>query len=269
MLGKDVFAVPRTVTDIGECFFYHTMQVPGYGVRSGQWDLRPTIGEYLGGVAFRDKRVLDIGTADGYICFHVESQGADVVAYDLSENDAWDMVPFAGYDYKQYASDNKTHIKQLNNAFWLCHRAFDSHAKMVYGTVYTLPKEIGPVDVSIFGSILLHLRDPFKGLQGALELTRETVIIAEPLSSHWVSRVLGRMGMPYMQFVPRFKKCEPRDSWWYLPPAVVREFIGVLGFEDVQVKYHVQQYGEWGGFAKVPYYTIVGHRTKGGPIPAR
>ena len=259
---RNVYAQPILVTEIDDCFFYHTTEVPGYGVRPGQWDLRPTWREYLGGESFQGKRVLDIGTADGFISFQVERQGAEVVAFDLSEKESWDLVPFAGYDYKQYGVSNKSHIKQLNNAFWLCHRAFGSKAKMVYGNIYAIPQEIGQVDVAIFGSILLHLRDPFTALQNALVLTHETVIIAEPLGQDLVTRILSRLGMPYMQFLPKHTNCEPKDSWWYLPPAVVRGFLGVLGFGDTRVHYHIQQFGEWGNYARVPYYTMIARRTQ-------
>jgi hypothetical protein len=30
--------------------------------------------------------------------------------------------------------------------------------------VYDMPPAIGPVDVAVYGSILLHLRDPFRAL---------------------------------------------------------------------------------------------------------
>jgi len=269
MCDRNVYAIPKAVTDVNDCFFYHTMDVPGHGLREGQWDLRHTLDEYLGGVSFKGKRVLEIGTADGLICFHMERLGAQVVAYDLSPQDEWDIIPFAGYDYLQHMEDRGEHIRQLNNAFWLCHRLFESKAKMVYGTVYAVPQEIGAVDISIFGSILLHLRDPFCALQRALALTRETVIVAEPLWADRLSRFLGKMGVPYMRFLPNFAKCEPKDAWWYLPPAVITKFIQVLGFEDVQVYYHTQQYGPWGGYKRVPYYTVVGKRTRSQVTHAR
>jgi hypothetical protein len=79
----NLWAVPRTITDLKDCDFYHTMDIPGVGLVKGEWDLRLGIRRYLGNVAFRDKRVLEIGTASGFVCFYIESQGAEVVAYDL------------------------------------------------------------------------------------------------------------------------------------------------------------------------------------------
>ncbi|MBV9971725.1 MAG: hypothetical protein JO135_00155, partial [Candidatus Eremiobacteraeota bacterium] len=34
------YAEPRTVTNLSDCYFYHTMEIPGYGLVEGQWDLR-------------------------------------------------------------------------------------------------------------------------------------------------------------------------------------------------------------------------------------
>ncbi|MEE9185219.1 MAG: hypothetical protein V3U39_12205, partial [Acidimicrobiia bacterium] len=84
VLDLNVFALPREVTDINECYFYHSMDIPRHGAVDGEWDLREGVTEYLGGVDFAGKRVLEVGTASGFLCFHMESQGAEVVAYDLS-----------------------------------------------------------------------------------------------------------------------------------------------------------------------------------------
>lgn len=62
------------------------MDIPGYGGVEGEWDLRKGVKEYLGNVDFKGKRVLEIGTASGFLCFYMEGQGAEVVAYDLQRN---------------------------------------------------------------------------------------------------------------------------------------------------------------------------------------
>jgi hypothetical protein len=47
--------------------------------------------------------------------------------------------------------------------------------------VYAIPEEIGLVDIAVYGSILLHLRDPFLALQSGLKLVKDTVVTSEPL----------------------------------------------------------------------------------------
>ena len=107
---QEVYAPPKTITDLDECYFYHTMDIPEYGHVEGEWDLQGHEFEYLGGVNLDGKRVLELGTASGFLCFYMENQGAEVVAYDLSEEQVWDIIPFSGYDSKQIVLDFKTHI---------------------------------------------------------------------------------------------------------------------------------------------------------------
>ena len=35
-----IYAAPRDVANIADCFFYHTMNVPGQGTIQGSFDLR-------------------------------------------------------------------------------------------------------------------------------------------------------------------------------------------------------------------------------------
>ena len=70
------YALPRVVTDLADCAFYHSMDLPGHGTVEGMFDLRGAVDEYLGGVDLRGKRVLELGTADGFLCFEMERRGA-------------------------------------------------------------------------------------------------------------------------------------------------------------------------------------------------
>src|SRR5947208_16942976 len=40
-VNEDVYATPRVVTDLADCYFYHTTDIPGVGTVRGEWDLRP------------------------------------------------------------------------------------------------------------------------------------------------------------------------------------------------------------------------------------
>jgi 2-polyprenyl-3-methyl-5-hydroxy-6-metoxy-1,4-benzoquinol methylase len=83
------------------------MSVPNYGEIAGQWDLRGCEHQYLGDVAFAGKRVLEVGTASGHLCFWMERQGADVVAFDLDETKDWDLVPFATQNYERLLGERR------------------------------------------------------------------------------------------------------------------------------------------------------------------
>jgi len=214
--------------------------------------------EYLGDFDFRGKRVLDVGTANGILSFSMEKAGAEVVSFDLDKHGSWDLVPFANWtEHDHIARDHKAMIDQLNNAYWFCHRLYNSKAKVVYGNVYNIPEEIGLVDVAMYGCILLHLRDPFLALQSGLKITRESVIVTECLRGQVVPTF-----EPYMRFLPDAKTQEPKDTWWDLRPELIVRMIGVLGFEDTTITYHIQKYEG----RELTMYTVVGRRMHGSQL---
>ena len=273
-----VEAAPRVVDDVSACDFYHSMDIPGHGSVEGQWDLRNTLSTYLGGVDLSGKRVLELGTADGYITFEIERQGAEVVSYDLSPDYRWDVVPYARSALSSARTADPGHwltteerfkegIGRLNNAYWLGHRAYGSKARVVYGEVYSVPEEVGEVDVALFGAILLHTRDPFAALQSPLRLTRETVVVTEmrdrlslpPAVSRLKNVLPRRVRQPAMRFLPDWRTGRDPDGWWRLSPELIVDFVGVLGFEETTVSYHTQLYK--GRPRKM--FTVVGRRTAG------
>ncbi len=257
--GTSLYAEPRTVTDLEECYFYHSMEIPGYGLVEGPWDLRGGVDDYLGGIDLRDRRVLEVGTASGFLCFTMEGRGADVVAYDLSDKHSWDVVPYAQYDHDSFDAQRREHLLKLNNSWWLAHRAFESSAKVVYGTAYEIPEEIGRVDVTTFGNVLRHLRDPFLALERGLRLTTETVIVTEnPSLRYSLPQMAASLLKPNMAFLPNFERVQPRESWWHFTPAAIKQMLGILGFEDTTVRYHVHRFAG----RRKPLFTVVGRRTR-------
>jgi SAM-dependent methyltransferase len=280
------YAIPPEITDPAECFFYHAMDIPGHGHVDGEWDLRNQERVYLGNVDFADKRVLEVGCASGFLSFYMERQGADVVGYDLSENQSWDIVPYAGYDTEQRVGEFKTMLRRLNNGYWFAHRGFGSRARVVYGSAYEIPERIGPFHIATFCSVLLHVRDPFIALWNGLRLTKETAIVTERISEHyWMPKALRRfprlweaarkanvplkmytrVGQASMLFQPQHRELSPYATWWHFNPEVIKRFLGVLGFEDTTVSFHSQL---WKGHP-VPHFTVVGRRTKGLVQPRR
>lgn len=274
----DLYAAPRPVAGPQDCAFYHTVDLPGYGVIPGMFDHRGTAREYLGGVDVSGKRVLEVGAASGFFTFWMEGEGAEVVAYDLSDRQDWDIVPYDGSDFDAAIAKRKNHIRQLNNSWWLGREATKSEARVVYGSTYEIPPAIGKVEIATFGNILRHVRDPFLALQRALALTTETVVVTEQgfHGNRIVPRLARRFTVvgeaakrfrlplyytrgPSMTFVPDHREQHPYETWWYISPAAIKRFIGVLGFGRVELTYHFQK-REGGGM--VPNFTVVGHRTE-------
>ena len=80
----EIFATPLKVEDPADGGFYHTMEIPGHGLVTGQWDLRDGVDDYLGKVAFAGQRVLEIGPASGFLTFEMEKRGAEVVSVEVT-----------------------------------------------------------------------------------------------------------------------------------------------------------------------------------------
>jgi hypothetical protein len=240
------------------------MDIPDHGIVQGEWDLRGREAAYLGNVNLSGKRVLEVGTASGHLCFTMEKMGASVIAYDLSDKQQWDVVPYAGYDIKRYFAEHQPHIRRLNNSYWFAHRAFKSSAKVVYGSVYEIPDGIGDVDVCTFGSILLHLRDPFLALQRVSSHAREAVIVTEVASGLGLRALAYKIltmtealtGVRMIRFLPNAKKLSPLDSWWVLTPRLIAEFLKILGFPHTTVSFHRQPFQN----REIQLFTVVGRK---------
>lgn len=238
---------PRIIDDINECYFYHTMDIPGHGLVKGNWDLRGKESEYLGHVDFQGKRVLEIGTASGHLCFSMEKMGAEVVAYDLSPKQDWDLVPYSGLDLQAYKSDRKTQIQKLNNGYWFAHKAFDSRAKVLYGTVYEIPADAGQFDIATFGCVLLHLRDPFLALQCVSAHVTDTIIVTD---------LAPNEGDPMIRFLPNAATRAQPESWWAISPELVSEYLQILGFEQINISFHQQKFEQ----ETRHLFTVIGER---------
>jgi hypothetical protein len=252
------YSSPRNITRLEDCYFYHTMDLPGYGTVSGPWDLRGRENSYLGNTNFQDKTVLEIGAASGHLSFYMESKGATVTAFDLCKEQEWDTVPFAGMDHKKDIDIQMELVDKLNNSFWLAHGVNKSNIKMVYGSVYQMPDNIGEFDIGTFGCVLLHLRDPFLALERASAHVKEKIIITESpprlvdISSIFHFPHMGR----WIRFLPNAAARGPSTTWWGLTPELIIEFVKILGFEDTKLSFHTQIYNG----KKVRLYTVVGQR---------
>jgi hypothetical protein len=259
-----LYAGPREVRSLDDCWFYHTIDLPYHGTQIGQWDLRRGVTDYLGQVDVRGKRVLELGTATGMLSFAMEARGAEVIGFDLAPDAPWDLVPLASCPDLGHCFHYKGgELERMRNSYWFCHRVLRSGSRLVYGSVYDVPGEIGPVDVCVFGSILLHLRDPFLALANGSRLARQTVVVTDLLSGHFAAQGKDSPDMPEVLFLPRPEDPLAIDTWWSLSPGAVRRFLAVLGFEDSRVSYHQQPYGG----RPIPLFTVVAQRTR--PMPAR
>jgi len=217
------YASPRTINDVGDCYFYHRINIPGVGEVGDSWDLRTSIDDYLGRFNFNGKRVLDVGTASGFLTFEMEKRGAEVVSFEMADGAMWDVVPHVEVqiDLDNIRQNCRKRIEKLKNAYWFTHQRLGSKARAYYGDLYDLPGDLGAFDVAVFGMILGHLRDPLQALYSASRLVRQTIIVTnqmmetkDPLGCLIPSRANGE-----------------RMAWWGLSRSCITQMLGVLGFD--------------------------------------
>ena len=94
--NSPIFAKPPSDNiSLEDCYFYHVMDIPGLNEPpKGSFDLRKGVDEYLGHVDFKNKTVLELGPASGFLTFHIEKMGGDVTSIDIDpQNNKWDIVP--------------------------------------------------------------------------------------------------------------------------------------------------------------------------------
>lgn len=224
-----VYAEPKVVTSPKDCFFYHRLEVPGFGVLGGDWDLRNSVDAYLGNQNFKGLRALDMGAASGFLTFEMEKRGADVVSYDIRTGADWDIVPHYKLRDKlpEMRRQADVSIGRLKNAYWFCHREFGSNARAVYASIYALP-EIGEFDLVFYGLILTHLRDPFQALYQGARLSKKTVVVTGSFSL---------TETPQSTFRPNAGDTSNLGvkGWWLLSIGTIRRMLGVLGFEIAEI----------------------------------
>lgn len=139
--------------------WYHALELaPGF-VTPGIFDLRADVRHYGLPERLDGKRVLEVGTWDGFWAFELERRGAaEVVALDLDDEADLDWPP-------RRRPTSFPDVKR-GQGFAVARAALDSKVRRVVRNVYDArPDELGTFDLVLCGSVLIHLRDQFLALE--------------------------------------------------------------------------------------------------------
>ena len=231
-------ATPRHIDRLEDCFFYHAMELPGFGLIKAHWDLRGRFDDYLGGVDVAGKSVLDVGAATGFLSFEAEKRVASrVLSFDMSDARQQKFLPFKDKLYyrdpERWAQQYGAEVERWKNAYWLCHRLLNSQAEVYYGDVYDLPQALGQFDIAIVGSVLEHLSDQISALASIARLTKETIVVVSPLleTDERIARFESLASNPDADF-----------TWWTYSLGVYREVFAMLGFSIAKVSHEKYYY---------------------------
>ncbi len=239
-----------------DCHFYHSALLPDGRFVRGPWDLIDNESEYIGGIDLAGRSVLEFGPASGWLTVWMTRQGAEVVIIDLGWDLSTDLMPLATFDLEMTRREQVALAAKVENSWWYLRKAYGHSARAVYAPVYDLPPDLGRYDVSVFGSLLLHLRDPFTALEQAASVTDDTIVVVDRLvvPAEDIDR-------PVLFWNPT-QSANP-NGWWLLPPGVVTDMLGVLGFPNATVSYHRQYYRPESApelADEVVFYTVVARR---------
>jgi SAM-dependent methyltransferase len=220
-----VYSKERFVTNTDDCWFYHVMDLPELGTVGHEWDLRGRVNDYLGNTELRGKRVLDVGTASGFLTFEMERMGAEVVSLDADGPKCWFLLPFKDQLFTtkrdEWEASCETFIARMNNGYWLAHRLNKSKAKMVYANVYSIPPELGQFDIAVVGQVLVHLSDPVRALSSVIDRVHGRIVVTEGMVDS---------DEPIMSLCSR-AATGVAWSWWHLSIGLYREIFTMAGFE--------------------------------------
>jgi tRNA (mo5U34)-methyltransferase len=162
--------------------WWHSFELPGGGVIEGVCPfegLKDRIAKFPIATDLRGKRVLDIGTWDGWFAFEMERRGAEVVAIDN-----WD-----------------------NPRFHEMHAVYKSRVDYRKIDIYDLtPEHVGRFDIVLFMGVLYHLKHPLLALERVCALTRELACVDSFVLRDETQR-------PVMEFFETDEMGGQEDNW--------------------------------------------------------
>lgn len=247
------FANSTNPMGLEDCYFYHSTDLPRSGTINGSWDLRGRFSEYLGGISFEGKRVLDVGCASGFLTFGMEKRGADVVSVDAYDVSQINFLPFKDFwdNFDSWKAQGGDLLSKMKNSYWLSHQEYGSQARVWYGDVYQLPADLGLFDVVVVAQILVHLRDPIAALWSAANRSNDTIVIAEGMIDQDKDTIMRFLGSA---------QGTAAATWWHLSTGLYREVLSMMGFKIVSVR--TAEYRCNDANQDIPITTIVARRTK-------
>lgn len=202
--------------------WYHCIEVAPGVVTPGMFDLRPIV-DKLPWPDVRGKRVLDVGTSDGFLAFELERRGAaEVVAVDIPGHDEWDFElgnRDQGPEYLKHVAGPTTSI-----GFRVAHELRGSSVRLQHISVYDLsPEAVGEFDVVVCGTLLLHLRDPFRALEAIGSVCRGEFLCTNQIE-------LGLTIRHPLEPLARLDGMSRVVQWWLPNVAGHRQMLRAAGF---------------------------------------
>ena len=188
---QDVLAKRRMEdfsVELAQTGWYHSMELPDGRTFNGFLsfeELRSRWSQFPLPSSLTGKRLLDIGTWDGWFAFEAERLGAEVVAIDNVEQET----------------------------FRFMHRKRESRVQYELAEVYELrDRGLAPFDYVLFLGVLYHLRHPLLALEIVCELTKNVAVVDSFVVDDDVRGVVPSP-IPWMEFYETNELSNQIDNW--------------------------------------------------------
>jgi SAM-dependent methyltransferase len=221
------FQQPILLPSKNSCYFYHTITFPDGEIVSGTWDIRGNFSGYIGNYPINGKKILDIGTASGFIAFSAEAAGGIVTALEAASPAEFKRLPVAHTKYFDSRREwqnvtNKVHLIPLKNSWWYGWHKFGSNAKLIYAPIEELYDWDDRFDLVFAGAVIEHISDPVTIIGAMARIAREAVII--PFTD--VIDTEDLLIQPIQGMDPALDY-----MWWRLSRGLYRRIFANVGFD--------------------------------------
>ena len=196
--------------------WWHSFELPDGTRIDGVCDLpglKNRIAQFPIPADLRGKRVLDIGTWDGWFAFEMERRGAEVVAIDN-----WD-----------------------NPLFHEMHARLGSRVEYHQIDMYDLtPARLGRFDIVLFMGVLYHLKHPLLGLERVCALTTDMAAVDSFILREEHRRDSDVAKRPVMEFYETNEFGGQTDNWVGPSLPCLLALCRTAGFARVELQSVIQ-----------------------------
>jgi tRNA (mo5U34)-methyltransferase len=218
------FEIPTEQADYVEQW-YHTITFPDGEVTPGIYDHRELAPHYGLPDDLTGKRVLDVGTANGYWAFEMERRGAEVTAVDVASSSELDFPP------QVLALLRTMPTRPRGERFREAHARLGSQVHYMELSIYELDGEdIGHFDLVHAGDILLHLERPLDALRRLHDVLDGggQLIISDTVDPNLPTR-------QGPAFFTTYLGGWDTHTWWYPSMDALGQMIIDTGFSTVEL----------------------------------